>query len=335
MNQTYKATLSPYALPPSLPSWGDLEGCSTGMVTDRLSNITAGYLYAPFGEILQEHSAVDNRIPKYAFNAKEFDEENGMYYYSARYYAPPTFISRDPMFEKYPSISPYTYCKNNPIIFIDPDGERVFAYDKISKHYMKSYIKDQFGTTKMFRFTINNELKINKHQFNKAMTHANADQKILLQGLCDAINDNNVVKVKVNENSKSFNFSDPQFIGYNQDGIPQYNNNGGTVIRDGAGFTAKAPNISYYMIGINNSAAENETASTDKLQRIGKDDYVSQTTGKSPSSVFMHELLDEFLNFYSKGNVNTSSPQIDKVSYHNAALQNKGLAPRNGLDHEK
>ena len=100
MNQTYKAINLQY-----------LEGC-----------ITAGYLYAPFGEILQEHLAVDNRIPKYAFNAKELDEENGMYYYSARYYAPPTFISRDPMFEKYPSISPYTYCANNPMKFIDPDG---------------------------------------------------------------------------------------------------------------------------------------------------------------------------------------------------------------------
>jgi len=50
------------------------------------------------------------------------DEENGMYYYSARYYAPPTFISRDPMFEKYPSISPYTYCGNNPVNKIDPTG---------------------------------------------------------------------------------------------------------------------------------------------------------------------------------------------------------------------
>ena len=45
-----------------------------------------------------------------------------MYYYSARYYAPPTFISRDPLFEKYPSISPYAYCANNPVLFIDPDG---------------------------------------------------------------------------------------------------------------------------------------------------------------------------------------------------------------------
>ncbi|MDD4439680.1 MAG: RHS repeat-associated core domain-containing protein, partial [Tissierellia bacterium] len=55
--------------------------------------------------------------------AKELDEENNMYYYSARYYAPPTFISRDPMFEKYPSISPYTYCANNPMKFVDPTGQ--------------------------------------------------------------------------------------------------------------------------------------------------------------------------------------------------------------------
>ena len=30
--------------------------------------------------------------------------------------------SRDPMFEKYPSISPYTYCSNNPVGYVDPTG---------------------------------------------------------------------------------------------------------------------------------------------------------------------------------------------------------------------
>ncbi|MFA7102852.1 MAG: RHS repeat-associated core domain-containing protein, partial [Bacteroidales bacterium] len=89
------------------------------------ASITQGFLYAPFGELIYENDPLwqYDRIPKYTFNAKELDEENGMYYYSARYYAPPTFISRDPMFEKYPSISPYTYCKNNPVGFVDPTGE--------------------------------------------------------------------------------------------------------------------------------------------------------------------------------------------------------------------
>jgi RHS repeat-associated protein len=107
---------------------------STGMVTNNSSNITQGMLYAPFGEIICDYNPTfhDSPMPNYAFNAKELDEENNMYYYSARYYAPPTFISRDPMFEKYPSISPYTYCMNNPVNAIDPTGENVYGLDENS-----------------------------------------------------------------------------------------------------------------------------------------------------------------------------------------------------------
>ena len=63
-------------------------------------------------------------IPKYSFNAKELDEETGMYYFEARYYRAPTFTSRDPLFEKYFWMSPYAYCANNPVKYIDPSGER-------------------------------------------------------------------------------------------------------------------------------------------------------------------------------------------------------------------
>jgi len=105
MHLTYNAINSQYAVKQSLPiySWGCLN------FTLRYSCFS---LRSKWGDL----------EGYYAFNAKELDEENGMYYYSARYYAPPTFISRDPLFEKYPSISPYAYCANNPVLFIDPDG---------------------------------------------------------------------------------------------------------------------------------------------------------------------------------------------------------------------
>ncbi len=61
-------------------------------------------------------------LPKYSFNAKELDEETGMYYYEARYYAPPTFISRDPLMSEKPWLTPYHYCSNNPVGRIDPSG---------------------------------------------------------------------------------------------------------------------------------------------------------------------------------------------------------------------
>ena len=100
---------------------------NTAFVTDQNQTITQGFLYAPFGEITTEYNVNfgNNTIPKYSFNAKELDEETGMYYYEARYYAPPVFTSRDAMFEKYFWMSPYAYCANNPVKYVDPSGRKV------------------------------------------------------------------------------------------------------------------------------------------------------------------------------------------------------------------
>jgi RHS repeat-associated protein len=65
----------------------------------------------------------NGQVPDFKFNGKELDEENGMYYFEARYQSPPVFISRDVMFEKYPTLSPYSYCANNPLRYIDPTGK--------------------------------------------------------------------------------------------------------------------------------------------------------------------------------------------------------------------
>jgi RHS repeat-associated protein len=97
---------------------------STQVVTDANGNVTQGVLYAPFGEVITEYNAYwhNGLIPDYMFNAKELDEESGMYYYEARYYAPPVFISRDPLFEVKPWMNPYAYCSNSPVMRVDPSG---------------------------------------------------------------------------------------------------------------------------------------------------------------------------------------------------------------------
>jgi len=58
----------------------------------------------------------------YKFNAKELDEETGLYYYGARYYDPRSsvWISVDPMAEI--TMESYSYCGNNPANFIDKYG---------------------------------------------------------------------------------------------------------------------------------------------------------------------------------------------------------------------
>ena len=48
----------------------------------------------------------------------------GLYDFSARYLHTSLgrFTTIDPLAEKYPSISPYTYCNGNPVRYVDPDG---------------------------------------------------------------------------------------------------------------------------------------------------------------------------------------------------------------------
>jgi RHS repeat-associated protein len=85
--------------------------------------------YSLFGQVISEYRSdwMMDTIPRYLFNAKELDEESGMYYYEQRYYNPKngTFEGRDLLFEKYFWMSPYAYCANTPVKYIDPDGRSV------------------------------------------------------------------------------------------------------------------------------------------------------------------------------------------------------------------
>ncbi len=66
----------------------------------------------------------------YTFSAKEKDSETGFSYFGSRYYNSDLsiWLSVDPMASKYPSFSPYTYCANNPVKLVDPEGEEIGDY---------------------------------------------------------------------------------------------------------------------------------------------------------------------------------------------------------------
>ncbi|KMQ63855.1 hypothetical protein ACM40_03515 [Chryseobacterium sp. BLS98] len=79
----------------------------------------------------------------YKFNAKELDEDTGLYYYGARYYNPRLSIwyGVDPLAEKYPSWSLYVYTFDNPVRFTDPDGREGIV---VSGQPGKSQNKEHF-----------------------------------------------------------------------------------------------------------------------------------------------------------------------------------------------
>jgi RHS repeat-associated protein len=101
---------------------GDHLG-STSVITNLDGDVVQHLEYVPFGEVFIEERNNKWNTP-FLFNAKELDEETGLYYYGARYYDPRTsaWLSTDPLQEKYPRVSTYAYCLNNPVRYIDPDG---------------------------------------------------------------------------------------------------------------------------------------------------------------------------------------------------------------------
>ena len=99
---------------------------SSSFITNLDGEIVQHIEYVPFGEVfIEERNSVWNT--PYLFNAKEFDEETGMYYYGARYYEPrlSLWMSTDGQQEEYPNISSYTYSASSPVNYVDPDGNLV------------------------------------------------------------------------------------------------------------------------------------------------------------------------------------------------------------------
>lgn len=110
---------------------------SSSYITNLDGEVVQHIEYVPFGEVfIEERNSIWNT--PYLFNAKEFDEETGLYYYGARYYDSrlSLWISTDPLQEKYVNITSYCYTYNNPVIFIDPDGRHV----EVTKSKDGSYV---------------------------------------------------------------------------------------------------------------------------------------------------------------------------------------------------
>ena len=111
---------------------------SSSYITNLDGEVVQHIEYVPFGEVfIEERNSIWNT--PYLFNAKEFDEETGLYYYGARYYDPrlSLWISTDALKEKTPNVSPYIYTDNNPIIYIDPDGN--FRWKALAEASRKWY----------------------------------------------------------------------------------------------------------------------------------------------------------------------------------------------------
>ena len=106
--------------------------------------------YLPWGE-----DFVDQRLNsfdgvRYTFSAKERDPETGLSYFGSRYYSSDlsVWLSVDPMAAKYPSLSPYVYCANNPVKLVDPNGEDWYQVNGEMRHTYEYTSKKAFDEAK-------------------------------------------------------------------------------------------------------------------------------------------------------------------------------------------
>jgi len=100
---------------------------------------------------------------KYKYTGKEQDA-TGLYYYGARYYDPVIgrFITRDPVkgnIMNPQTLNPYVYCLNNPLKYIDPNGESPWDHEWLPDG---DYVPDDERLEKYM-----NEIESGNHNFDK------------------------------------------------------------------------------------------------------------------------------------------------------------------------
>jgi RHS repeat-associated protein len=96
---------------------------SVVLLTDATQAMANSYAYDAFGRMIVATGAIPN---PYAYTAREWDAEAGLYYYRARHYdaVAGRFLQTDPIGPTVRDPNAYAYALGNPVNSIDPSGLR-------------------------------------------------------------------------------------------------------------------------------------------------------------------------------------------------------------------
>ena len=121
---------------------------SVRAVTDAQGNVLAEFDYTPYGELL---TATDNTATgtDHLFTGKEQQGKLGvgeLYDSHARFMnTTGSFLSMDPLAEKYYHLSPYAYCAGDPVNLVDPDGRELMISDENGKWFFWKEVDGKWG----------------------------------------------------------------------------------------------------------------------------------------------------------------------------------------------
>ncbi|MDE6522562.1 MAG: hypothetical protein K2L17_07080 [Muribaculaceae bacterium] len=104
----------------------DYLGNNRAVINGSTGAIEQTVAYYPYGGVIADLGTNQTSGQPYKYGCKELITANGLneYDFGARQYysAVPGFTRPDRMCEKYYWLSPYLYCANNPVNFVDPTG---------------------------------------------------------------------------------------------------------------------------------------------------------------------------------------------------------------------
>ena len=102
---------------------------SVRAITNQSGEIVEQNAYYPFGERHTFGNTYAQTTNRFKYNGKEEQTAGnlGLLDYGARMYDANIgrWFVQDPLSEKYYAHSPYNYCVNNPVMFVDPDGKKI------------------------------------------------------------------------------------------------------------------------------------------------------------------------------------------------------------------
>ena len=98
---------------------------SASLELDGAAHIISYEEYHPYGTTSYRSmdSAIEVSAKRYRYTGKEKDEETGLYYHGARYYA--AWLGRWCSVDPRPDQRSYVYAANSPVLFHDPDGKAI------------------------------------------------------------------------------------------------------------------------------------------------------------------------------------------------------------------
>ena len=110
------------------------------------TNVVSSQDYYPFGLTFNEEQRTASTPQRYKYNGKELQEETEWYDYGARHYDAQLgrFVTQDRFAEKYVDFSPYQYAANNPILFVDVNGDSINVAEQYRAQF-NSALEGAFG----------------------------------------------------------------------------------------------------------------------------------------------------------------------------------------------